>query len=61
MIPKVTNNTTVNVILNHINKKYPKAQTNEIKKNPVLMSAAAALAIEAAVLVNKSEKKEKQE
>lgn len=58
MIPKVTNNTAANIILNHINKKYPKAQTNSIKSNKVLMSAATTLAIEAAALVKKSEKTE---
>lgn len=61
MIPKVTNNTYANIIINHIEKQHPKAQTNVIKKNPVLMSAAAALALEAAALVKKSEKTEKQE
>ena len=61
MIPKVTNNTAANVIINHINKKYPNAQNNTLKNNKVIMSAAAALALEAAALVKKSEKTENKE
>ena len=45
-------------IINKIDQKYSTKTSNAVKNNAVLMSAAAALALEAAALVKKGDKTE---